>query len=107
MDFRLIKNMLKNISEMLDHRMLIPSESPMVKILDDRVEIVNKNKIYKFPREDCAILPIKSTSAENLAAYILDEIIKKIKEENLNNVEEVEIGLDEGFGQGARVRKRI
>jgi len=106
-DFRLIKNILKSISETLDHRMLIPSESPIVKVLDDRVEIVNGGKIYIFPKGDCAILPIKSTSAENIAAYILDEVIKRIKDENLNNVEEIEIGVDEGFGQGARVRKKI
>ncbi len=106
-DFRLIKNILKSISETLDHRMLIPSESPIVKVLDDRVEIVNGGKIYIFPRGDCAILPVKSTSAENLAVYILNEVIKRIKDENLNNVEEIEIGVDEGFGQGARVRKKI
>ena len=50
-------------------------------------------------------LPIASTSAENIASYILNYIIK-----NLNfpsNIKNIEIGVDEGYGQGARISKKI
>lgn len=107
MDFRLLKSILNEISDKLDHKVLIPTKNPMIRISDNEVEVESNGKRYVFPREDCALLPIESTSAENLAHYILDEVIERIKKENLDNVDEVEIGVDEGVGQGARVKKKV
>jgi hypothetical protein len=53
--------------------------------------------------EDCILLPIDSTSAENLAHYILDRALEKITASK--RIKSVEIGVDEGLGQGARVTK--
>jgi 6-pyruvoyltetrahydropterin/6-carboxytetrahydropterin synthase len=107
MDFSLIKDMLKQIAEELDHKILIPEENNTVKI-----EKNNKNvkmsffkKNYSFPLNDCIFLPVSSTSAENLALYVLEKIQKKIIFPK--NIESIEIGVDEGYGQGARVLKNL
>ena len=90
---------LSEIAKELDHRVLIPVKYSGVKVRDREVELENNGKRYVFPREDCVLLPVDSTSVENLAEYILQRIIEKM---HLEGLEEIEIGVDEGFGQGAR-----
>lgn len=107
LDFSILKNNLRQIVSGLDHRILIPEKNIVVKINKDKnnVKVTTLGKDYIFPLSDCIFLPIDSTSAENLAAYILEKILKKISLPQ--NVDFIEIGVDEGFGQGARFSKNI
>jgi len=104
-DFSLLKNGLRQIVDELDHKILIPEKSKATKIVKEKKSVkitLNKNN-YLFPMEDCVFLPIDSTSAENLSGYILDKILEKITLPN--HVDGIEIGVDEGYGQGARISK--
>lgn len=102
-DFSIIKEILRQIANSLDHKILIPKDSTVVNIINEKKQItVNSlGKTYVFPKNDCILLPIESTSAENLSAYIIDRFITLFQPEN--NIAQIEIGVDEGFGQGARV----
>lgn len=102
-DFSIIKENLKDIIKKIDHKIIIPKDSKFAKIKIEK-NCINMNtlgKTYIFPKEDCILLPIDSTSAEKLSCYILDNFIRKIK--NYKNIVKIELGIDEGFGQGARV----
>ncbi|HEC94848.1 MAG TPA: 6-carboxytetrahydropterin synthase [Thermoplasmatales archaeon] len=105
-DFSTVKNILKEIAKELDHRLIIPNKHNTVKIVEhnESIELENNGKKYVFPKEDCVLLPLYSTSAENLAGYILDKVIEKLPKKR---VREIEIGVDEGLGQGARVRRKL
>ena len=105
MDFSLLKNTLKQITDELDHKVLIPEKNSNVKIEKDSksVKISFLGKNYVFPLVDCVFLPISSTTAENLAGYVLEKLQKKIGIPK--NIESVEVGVDEGYGQGARIVK--
>ncbi len=105
LDFSLLKSILRDITCELDHKVLIPEKSKSIKIVKEKktVKIKSLENNYIFPLSDCIFLPISSTSAENLSSYILDKILKKISLPN--NVDGIEIGVDEGFGQGARISK--
>ena len=104
-DFSLLKSTLREIAEKLDHRILIPEKNENVVITNKEIRINADGKSYVFPREDCVLLPIKNVTAENLAEYILEELLKNI---NLpKNVKKIDIGVDEGFGQGARAGKIV
>ena len=107
MDFSVVKDALRKIAGSLDHKVLIPQDSNAVKIQKDKdsVKISLLSKNYVFPLNDCVFLPISSTSAENLAQYILDEVIKNV--DLPDHIESIEIGVDEGFGQGARTLKKL
>jgi 6-pyruvoyltetrahydropterin/6-carboxytetrahydropterin synthase len=107
LDFSILKENLRQIANELDHRVLIPEKSKIVEIKkqDESVHINALRKQFIFPLIDCVFLPIKSTSAENLASYILDKLIEII--ELPENVESIEIGVDEGYGQGARISKEL
>ena len=106
-DFSLLKNVLRETVNELDHKVLIPEKCDKAKLekTKDSVKINAMGKKYVLPLSDCMFLPIKSTSAENLAEYILDRFMKQI--DIPNQVECVEIGVDEGYGQGARISKKI
>ena len=106
-DFTQVKKILKEIAEELDHKVLIPEKNILAKIEKHKnfVKIVVLNKEYIFPLEDCVFLPMVSTSAENLAGYILDEVIKKL--DLPDQIDSIGIGVDEGFGQGARILKKL
>ena len=106
-DFRYLKDALKEIAEKLDHKVLIPGNNPNVEIVEENGEIklsFNEKK-YVLPREDCIVLPIPSTSAENLARYVADVLFGRLRD--FENIREIEVGIDEGYGQGARIRKKI
>jgi 6-pyruvoyltetrahydropterin/6-carboxytetrahydropterin synthase len=102
-DFSLLKSILREIAEKLDHRILIPNKNQNVTVSDKEIRINVDGKNYVFPREDCILLPLKSTTAENLAEYILDKLLKKI--DLPKNVKKIDIGVDEDFGQGAWAEK--
>ncbi|KYK21606.1 6-pyruvoyl tetrahydropterin synthase [Thermoplasmatales archaeon SG8-52-2] len=104
-DFSILKNLLKKITVELDHKILIPEKSKSIKIEKDKksVKINFLDNEYIFPLKDCIFLPINSTSAENLASHILNIILKKLSLPE--NVDGIEIGVDEGYGQGARISK--
>lgn len=105
LDFGIAKRKLKEIAEELDHKVIIPGKSPSVEVREKEVVLKSKGKVYVFPIEDCAILPLSSTSVENLAMYIIDRFVESIRDNE--NIEEVEIGVDEGPEQGAKVKKRL
>ena len=107
LDFSYVKQVLKEIANSIDHRLLIPDKSSIVEIdkKADCVKIDGMGKSYKFPLGDCFLLPLESTSAENLANFILGEFIKNTSD--LDRIAEIEIGVDEGFGQGARICKKL
>jgi 6-pyruvoyltetrahydropterin/6-carboxytetrahydropterin synthase len=104
-DFSIIKKQLKEIADHLDHFILIPGLNESIQIVKeaDKITITFHQKTYVFPRDDCIILPIHSTSAENLAQYVLETVLENLKiSDHLNHIE---IGVDEGYGQGAYVSK--
>ena len=107
LDFSILKENLRTIVNELDHRVLIPKKSLIAKIKkqEGTVNIEAAGKTYVFPINDCVLLPILSTSAENLASYILNRLIEI--SELPENVESIEIGVDEGYGQGARISKKL
>ena len=106
-DFTIIKHHLKEIADYLDHRILIPGESPSITIKDvnNQITLNSLGKTYMFPKQDCIILPLTSTSAENLASYILKTILEKMEDQT--QLSKIEIGVDEGYGQGAFISKSI
>ncbi len=102
-DFSFLKQCLRDIVHMLDHKVLIPANHPNVNVRKtaDTIHLTSLGKTYQFPAIDCLLLPIKSTSAEHLSIYILEELLKNFR--TMKNLTEIEVGVDEGFGQGARV----
>ena len=107
MDFSKVKDSLKKIVSELDHMILIPEKSNTIKIekAKEYVKLSFLGKTYFFPLDDCIFLPINSTSAENLSKFLLEKFLKKISFPK--NIDLIEIGVDEGYGQGAKISKKL
>ena len=107
MDFSMLKNIVRETISELDHKVLIPEKNSFIKLEKEKnsikMSLSSPEKKYVFPRSDCVLLPVDSTSAENLARYILDKLLENISLPK--RIKSIEVGVDEGFGQGARVSK--
>jgi 6-pyruvoyltetrahydropterin/6-carboxytetrahydropterin synthase len=76
MDFRQVKKDVSKICKTLDHKVLLPSQSQKISVLeeDESITVQVEGKKYVFPFEDCVILPIRSTTAELLASFIFNQL---------------------------------
>ncbi|AEG19145.1 6-carboxytetrahydropterin synthase QueD [Methanobacterium paludis] len=104
-DFKKVKSIVRDICKKLDHRVLIPIKNPEMdfKNLEDSVEFSIGKKEYKLPVEDCVLLDLGSTSAEDLSQYFAEELYQQLKE--LGEISSVQICVNEGIGQGAYFTK--
>ena len=106
MDFVDLKKCLREIVNDLDHKILLPKNSPELSIdVTSEVEVRTCNKRYVFPLEDVILLDIAQTSAEEMAEMILEMLLRKINFPS--NVDYAEIGLDEERGQTAWSGRRL
>lgn len=99
MDFVSVKEFLRGIASELDHRVLIPKLDERVKVNKEYVSYRIGNKELRLPISDCILLDIEVASAETLAEFVLKRLLQKVKFPR--NVKTIEIGVDEGRGQGA------
>jgi 6-pyruvoyltetrahydropterin/6-carboxytetrahydropterin synthase len=108
-DFKVLKNITRKICKSLDHRLLIPVDSPDLEITyqdDKTVEFTILGELeYKIPKSDVVLLPIISTTAESLSIYITDAIVNEL--EDTSTLEYIEVQLNEGIGQGASYHKQL
>ncbi len=106
-DFKIIKKIAKEICKKLDHKLILPKLKNDIyyEIRDKSIFFKYKEKEYLIPVEDVILLPIPSTSAEDLAIYIANELKEKLK--IYDNIEEIEVILYEGLGQKAVYKTRV
>ena len=105
LDFTQIKQHLKQLTEQLDHHILIPEKHPSIEKTPKETIIKNNNKTYILPNEDCIYLPIESTTAEHLAQYLLTQLIKQIP--TTKYIHTLSLQIDEGLGQSATAEHKF
>jgi len=102
-DFVTLKGQLRSLVDMLDHRMLLPTENPGLVLGDEgqNVTVRFKEQFYSFPRREVALLPIPNTTAEMLARWLAEKLRDSLVREQATNVTAVGIEVEESFGQSA------
>ena len=101
-DFEMVKKIVNEICDRLDHRVLIAEKDPRLRIGKTKevsVEIIESNKRYVLPLEDVVFLPTTSVSAEDLCKYFSTWIAKALR--GVDNIGKIHVRVDEGIGQGA------
>jgi 6-pyruvoyltetrahydropterin/6-carboxytetrahydropterin synthase len=100
-DFIAVKGALRELCDELDHHVLVPTENPNSTVEEDVEEVIvsTKGKRYVFPREDVKLLAIRSTTAERLADWFTDHLLQRL--DLPPNVTHIDLGIEEGQGQGA------
>src|SRR5678815_498490 len=71
-DFIALKHRTKEITDELDHFMLLPTKNAVIKVeeVGASVRARYRDREWVFPRGDCVLLPIENTTAELIARYI-------------------------------------
>ncbi|HML55048.1 MAG TPA: 6-pyruvoyl tetrahydropterin synthase family protein [Solidesulfovibrio magneticus] len=103
-DFVELKRLVKSLCDRLDHRFLLPRQSPCLAVTeaDGEVEVRFKNRRYVFPRHDVLDLPLDNITAERLAEYLAGELAAALAPNP--NLSHIEVGVEEAPGQTAYFR---
>jgi 6-pyruvoyltetrahydropterin/6-carboxytetrahydropterin synthase len=102
-DFIALKRHTQVITDTLDHRMLLPTESRLIRIeeRDGNVHVRYGDRAWMFPREDCVLLPIANTTAELIARHIAHRLLEVLRREHRFEPELLRVEVEESFGQSA------
>ena len=109
-DFGDIKKAAREICEEMNERTLVPENSDCMTITrsDEQIEIVCEDgSRFSFPIADCALLPITHSSAEELAAYVCQELVGRLEALRSRGVTVVEVAVAEAPLQEARCRMTL
>ncbi|MEX0702119.1 MAG: 6-pyruvoyl tetrahydropterin synthase family protein [Planctomycetales bacterium] len=102
-DFVALRDALAAIVRDLDHRMLLPTLHPRIRVTEreSEVEAVFQDRRWIFPREDCVLLPIENTTAELLARWIGHQLSEAIHAQAEHPLRTLRVEVEENFGQWA------
>jgi 6-pyruvoyltetrahydropterin/6-carboxytetrahydropterin synthase len=102
-DFIALKDLTRAITDELDHRMLLPTRSPLITLGEDGPNwlIRYRDRRWSFPRDECALLPIANTTAELLADHIGVRLRDAFRAGALPVPAVMRVEVEESFGQSA------
>jgi 6-pyruvoyltetrahydropterin/6-carboxytetrahydropterin synthase len=102
-DFIALKDLTRSITDELDHRMLLPAQSALIRLEEDgsNWRVRYRDRYWSFPRDECAVLPIANTTAELLADYVSTRLRQGLRDKNLPLPRVVRVEVEESFGQSA------
>jgi 6-pyruvoyltetrahydropterin/6-carboxytetrahydropterin synthase len=104
-DFIAVKDMTRAITDELDHRMLLPTRNPMLRLADDgaNVRVTFRDRYWSFPRDECVLLPLANTTAELLADHIAGRLRREMTHRGWAVPRVLRVEVEESFGQSAQV----
>jgi len=102
LDFISFKPLVKRICDSLDHRTLIQTESPAIKVRarPQEIEVRYRKQKIILPRQDVILLPLANTSTELLAEHIAKRIRREVRRRfQRTTIRFMEVGVEEARGQ--------
>jgi 6-pyruvoyltetrahydropterin/6-carboxytetrahydropterin synthase len=107
-DFIALKHRTKEITDTLDHRMLLPTRNEHIQVKEEgrSVRVRYRDREWVFPRDDCVLLPIENTTAELLARYIAQRLAEEIRRQHHYEPEVLRVEVEENIGQSATCELR-
>lgn len=106
-DFIALRDRTRDLVAGLDHRMLLPTESALIRLKDDGPNVVARfgDRHWSFPREECALLPVANTTAELIADWLAGRLLDAFRTLGLPEPEALRVSVEENFGQWATVHR--
>lgn len=106
LDFIATRDAAATITAGLDHRMLLPTEHPTIRVAEAEgpggaaeVVVTHGDRRWVFPRQDCVLLPLANTTAELLARWIGERLLSTLSERGEAVPERLVVEVDECEGQ--------
>ena len=100
-DFIALRDAVLEITQHWDHHVLLPTmhEAITVEEADNEVVARFEDRRWVFPAEDCILLPVINTTAEELARILAETLIQQVSSQLTTTLDFVEVGVDENHGQ--------
>ncbi len=102
-DFIALKHATKAITDELDHRMLLPTKNPHIRVTREgpAIDVGYRERHWRFPAEECVLLPIENTTAELLARYLGERLRESLRIKHRFLPEVLRVEVEEAPGQSA------
>lgn len=102
-DFIALRDAMQAIVNELDHHVLLPTKHAQIRVQTDEREVTAtfEARRWVFPREDCVLLPVVNTTAEEIAAWIATRLRGVVTAQPGANISEIQVEVEENFGQWA------
>ena len=100
-DFIALRDAVLEQTQLLDHHVVLPRDHAEIKVVSDEKETTAtfRERRWVFPNEDCVILPVVNTTAEEMARVIAERVIEKTQDKFGDSLSWIEVGVDENCGQ--------
>lgn len=108
-DFAILKRIVRRYVERMDHKVLLPTDNPKLRYEErDNAVFVEYlgEAAYRFPARDCAMLPVRNTTAEMLAEWVAVGVRQDLEAEGIR-LSFLSIEVEESFGQSATYSERL
>jgi len=102
-DFIALKHRTKEITDELDHHMLLPTRNALIRVEEgpQSVRVQYRDREWLFPRDNCVLLPIENTTAELLARYIAQRLVESLRTRHRYSPSVLRVEVEENVGQSA------
>ncbi len=102
-DFIALKRICRALLEPLDHRVLLATRHPTIRVEagETEVTVTACTKRYILPRGDCALLDIANTTAEQLAWMLAGQLEQRLADETKTKPTRIQVEVEESVGQRA------
>ena len=100
-DFIALRDAVLVETQALDHHVVLPANHAEIRITSDDKETTAtfRERRWVFPNEDCVILPVVNTTAEEMARVIAERVMKRTWDTFTNAIDWIEVAVDENHGQ--------
>jgi len=107
-DFIALLTLTRALVGELDHRMLLPGRSRLIRVEPDVPNwlVRFEDRHWSLPQDECVVLPLSNTTAELLADYIAGRLLLDFQGRNIDCPRVLRVEVEECFGQSAQVEWR-
>ena len=103
LDFIALRDAASKIALSLDHHVLLPTQSQLIKVekSDRETTAAFADRRWVFPNEDCVLLPVPNTTAELLGKWIAERLLEELTTKGHPTPTQLTVRVEENFGQWA------
>jgi 6-pyruvoyltetrahydropterin/6-carboxytetrahydropterin synthase len=102
-DFAAVLDAMRAILAEIDHAVLLPARSGQIHVSpgESEVEVRFGDRRWVFPRAECRLLPVASTTVELMANYLAGQLLQRLAAKGLPRPAWLRIELEESPGCSA------
>lgn len=100
-DFIALRDAVLEQTAALDHHVILPRDHAEILVSSEATEttVRFRERRWVFPNDDCVVLPVVNTTAEEIARVIAERVIAKTFDRFGSALTRIEVAVDENHGQ--------